>query len=304
MAARKNFGNALAIREVSHDSWGWAWLEHLGQDLRFAFRMFAKNPGFTAVAILTLALGIGANTAIFSFVYGVLLQPLPYQDPSRIIVLNETNPKVGIVSVSYPNFRDWREQSHDFSQMAAVHQLGFNISGVSQPENISGEAVSPYFLSMLGVHPYIGRDFDASEEKPGTAPVVLLSYQLWESHLGGDRKAIGRTIALNGRSFTVVGVLPANFRSIDKTDVMEPIGVWATNNPSVTERGERDDMSVIGRLAPGATFAQARAEMDGIAAQLAKGYVVENDQCGVNLQPIREAFVSDMRPAILVLFGA
>ncbi|HKV28642.1 MAG TPA: ABC transporter permease [Candidatus Acidoferrales bacterium] len=304
MAARKNFGNALAIREISHDSWGWAWLEHLAQDMRFAFRMFAKAPGFTVVAVLTLALGIGANTAIFSFVYGVLLQPLPYQDPSRLIVLNETNPKVGIVSVSYPNFRDWREQGHDFSQMAAVHQLGFNISGVSQPENISGEAVSPYFLSMLGVHPYIGRDFDSSEEKPGTAPVVLLSYQLWQSHLGGDRNAIGRAIALNGRSFTVVGVLPPNFRSIDHTDVIEPIGVWATNNSAVTDRGDRGDMSVIGRLAPGVTFAQARAEMDGIAAQLAKAYVLANDQCGVNLQPIREVFVSDMRPAILVLFGA
>jgi putative ABC transport system permease protein len=305
MAARKNFGNALAIREVSHDSWGWAWLEHLGQDLRFAFRMFAKNPGFTAVAILTLALGIGANTAIFSVVYGVLLQPLPYRDASRLVVLNETTPMVGTVSVSYPNFHDWRQQSHSFSQMAAVQDVGFNLAGVTQPENISGEAVSPNFLSMIGVRPFLGRDFEASEEKPGTPPVVLLSYELWQSHMGSDRNAIGRTITLDGRSFTIVGVLPPNFRSLDKTDVMLPIGVWATNNSGeANDRGDRGDMIVIGRLAPNVTFAQARTEMEGIAARLAKEYPATNDQFGVALQSIRDAFVSDARPAILVLFGA
>ncbi|HLJ40189.1 MAG TPA: ABC transporter permease [Candidatus Acidoferrales bacterium] len=305
MAARKNFGNALAIREVSHDSWGWAWLEHLGQDLRFAFRMFATNPGFTAVAVLTLALGIGANTAIFSVVYGVLLQPLPYKDASRLVVLNETTPKVGSVSVSYPNFLDWRQQCHAFSQIAAVHDVGFNLAGVTQPENISGEAVSPNFFSMIGVKPFLGRDFEASEEKPGTAPVVLLSYELWQSHMGGDRNAIGRTITLDGRSFTIVGVLPPKFRSLDKTDVMLPIGVWATNNSEVAnERGERGDMVVIGRLAPHVTFAQARTEMEGIAARLAKEYPGTNDQFGVALKTIRDVFVGDARPAILVLFGA
>ncbi|HVB87121.1 MAG TPA: ABC transporter permease [Candidatus Dormibacteraeota bacterium] len=304
-AARKTFGNALALREASQDSWGWAWLEHLAQDLRFAFRILRKSPGFTAVAILTLALGIGANTAIFSVVYGVLLQPLPYKDASRLVVLNETTPKVGTVSVSYPNFLDWRAQSHDFSQMAAVHDVGFNLAGVTQPENISGEAVSPNFLSMIGVRPFLGRDFDASEEKPGTAPVVLLSYELWQSHMGGDRNAIGRTITLDGRSFTIVGVLPPKFRSLDKTDVMLPIGVWATNNSEeANERGERGDMIAIGRLAPNITFAQAHTEMEGIAARLAKEYPASNDQFGVALQTVRNAFVGDARPAILVLFGA
>jgi putative ABC transport system permease protein len=279
-------------------------MEALWQDLRYGVRMLAKAPGFTVTAILTLALGIGANTAIFSFVYGVLLQPLPYRNPSRLIVLNETNPKVGSVSVSYPNFLDWRAQSHAFSQMAAVHDVGFNLAGVTQPENISGEAVSPTFLSMLGVRPYLGRDFDLSEEKAGTAPVMLLSYALWQSHLGADPNAVGRIITLDGRSFTIVGVLPPNFRSVDKTDVLEPIGVWATKNPDATERGERGDLVVIGRLAPGVTFARARAEMDGIAARLASEYPLANDQCGVKLQPIRDVFVGDMRPAILVLFGA
>ena len=302
--ARKNFGNSLAVREVSHDSWGWAWLEHLNQDLRFAFRMFSKTPGFTAIAVLTLALGIGANTAIFSFVYGVLLAPLPYRDASRIIVLNETTPRVGNVSVSHPNFLDWRAQSRAFSQMAAVYHVGFNLAGVSQPENIAGEAVSPNFLSMLGVHPYLGRDFEASEEKAGTAPVVLLGYALWQTHLGGDRNAIGRTISLDGRSYTIIGVLPADFRSIDKTDVMEPVGVLATTDSDFQDRGARGDMAVVGRLAPGVSFGQARGEMEGIAARLATEYPGSNDQFGVRLQPIRDVFAGDARPALLVVFGA
>ena len=306
MAAKKHFGNSLALREVSHDSWGWSWFEHLSQDVRFAFRMFAKNPGFTAIAVLTLALGIGANTAIFSFVYGVLLAPLPYRDASRLVVLNETTPRVGNVSVSYPNFLDWRTASKAFSQMAAVQQMGFNLAGasVSQPENIVGGAVSPNFLSMMGIRPLLGRDFDPSEEKAGTAPVVLLSYPLWQSHFGADRGAIGRTITLDERSFTIVGVLPPDFRWLDKMDVMLPIGVWATNNPDATDRGARGDNTTIARLAPGVTFAQARAEMNAIVAGLAKEYPRQNGGGGVALQSIRDAYVSNTRQALLVLFGA
>ena len=302
--ARKNFGNALVMREASRDAWGWTWLEQLGQDLRYAFRMLSKSPGFTAVAVLTLALGIGANTAIFSVVYAMLLSPLPYKNASQLIVLNETTPRVGTVSVSYPNFLDWRAQSHSFSQMAAVYHVGFNLAGVSQPENISGEAVSPSFLSMLGVHPFLGRDFEPSEEKAGTAPVVLLGYSLWQTHLGGDPNAIGKTISLDGRSYTVIGVLPAEFRSIGKTDVMEPTGVAATTDSDMQKREDRGDMAVVARLAPGVTFVQARAEMEGIAARLAKEYPASNDQFSVKLQPIRNVFAGDARPALLVLFGA
>jgi predicted permease len=280
-------------------------LEGLLQDLRYGLRMLRKNPGFTCVAILTLALGIGANTAVFSVVYAVLLQPLPYKDPSRLVVLNETTPKVGDVSVSYPNFLDWRAGSRTFSQMAALHGVGFNLSGITQPENISGSAVSPNYLSMMGIRPFLGRDFDASEEKAGTAPVVLLSYSLWQSHLGGEPNVVGRTITLDGRGFTIVGILPPSYRSLDKTDVLLPTGVWATDNSDeTTERGARGDMTVIARLAPGATFAQARAEMEAIAARLAKEFPGSNDQFGVTLRPIREAFVGDAGPMILILFGA
>ena len=304
--ARMEFGGVERVKEECRESRGVHFVESLTQDLRFALRMLRKSPGFTAVAVLTLALGVGANSAIFSFVYGILLAPLPYKNPSRLIVLNETTPRVGMVSVSYPNFLDWRAQSREFSQFAAAYSVGFNLAavGISQPENISGEAVSPNFLSMLGVDPFLGRDFEASEEKTGTAPVVLLSYELWKSHFGADRNALGRTILLDGRSYAVVGVLPPNFRSLDKTDVLEPVGVFATTNSDTTDRGSRGDMSVIGRLAPGATLAQARGEMGGIAARLAKQYPGSNDEFGVELRPIRSVFTGDAQTPLLVLLAA
>jgi putative ABC transport system permease protein len=302
--AQMEFGGVERMKEECREARDLGLLETLLQDLRYGARTLRKSLGFTAVAVLTLAIGIGANTAIFSVVYGVLLQPLPYKDPSRLIVLNETTPKVGEVSVSYPNFLDWRSQTHAFSQMAAVYQVNFNLAGITQPEYIGGDAVSPNFLSMMGVRPFLGRDFDASEEKPGTAPVVLLGYSLWQSHFGADPNAIGRTIALDGRSFTIIGVLPPYYRSLDTTDVLEPIGAWATGNSEATERGDRGDMVVIGRLAPDATFAQARAEMEGVAARLAQEYPASNARFSVALKPIRDAFVGDMRPAIWSLFGA
>jgi putative ABC transport system permease protein len=304
-AAVRKFGNVTHVKEETRDVWSLLWLEQLLEDIRFGLRLVRKNPGFTAVAILTLALGIGANAAVFSVVYAVLLRPLPYKAPSGLIVLHETTPRVGDVSVSYQNFFDWRAASHTFVQMAAVQSVGFNLAGITQPETINGDAVSPNFLSMMGIRPFLGRDFDASEEKAGTAPVLLLSYSLWQSHLGGDPNVVGKTITLDGRSFTIVGVLPPNYRSLDMTDVMLPIGVWATDNSeAIKERGDRGDMVVIGRLGPGVALGQARAEMEGIAARLAKEYPASNDQFSVTLQPIRQAFVGDMKTAILVLFGA
>ncbi|MGB2638487.1 MAG: ABC transporter permease [Candidatus Acidiferrum sp.] len=303
--ARIEFGGLERVKEEGREARGLGFMDTLRQDLRFGARTFRKSPGFALVTVLTLALGIGANTAIFSVVYGVLLNPLPYKEPSRLVLLNETTPKVGKVSVSYPNFLDWRAQSSQFAQMAAVCGVGFNFAGVTQPESISGEAVSSNFLSLLGVKPLLGRDFDPAEEKPGAAPVVLLSYSLWQSHLGADPGALGRTIVLDGRSFTIVGILPANFRWPDKVDVLEPIGVWAAqDSDDATQRGARGDLVVVGRLAPNSSFAQARSEMEGIAARLAKEYPGANDQFGVALQPIRDAFVGDVRPAILALFGA
>ncbi|HUI40358.1 MAG TPA: ABC transporter permease [Terriglobia bacterium] len=270
-------------------------------DLRYGVRMLGKNPGFTAVAVLTLALGIGANTAIFSIVDAVLLRPLPYKDAGQLVVMREKSQRIGEFSVSYPDFLDWRQQSRTFAAMAAAHNVGFNLAGVTQPENVGGYAVSPNFLSLLGVRPILGRDFLPSEEKAGTAPVVLLSYRLWQSHLGSDPQVVGRGITLDGRSYTIVGVLPPTFKFLDDTDVVAPMGVFAKD---LMDRGSRGDMDVVGRLAPGATFARAAAEMDTIAARLAQQYPHEDSGVGVSITAIRDAFVGDTRQAILVLFAA
>lgn len=303
-AAQRMFGNTRRAREEFYESGRTLWLDHFWQDLRFGLRMLGKAPGFTAVALITLALGIGANTAIFSVVYAVLLRPLPFRDVSRLVVMNETTPRVGLVSVSALNFLDWRAQSHAFSEMCTVDGVGFNMAGISQPENISGEAVSPDFLHMLGVRPFLGRDFTAAEEKAGTAPVIMLRYEFWQSHFGSDLSAVGRTVSLDGKSFTIVGVLPPEFRWPEKVDILEPIGVWATNNDDANSRANRGDSIVVGRIAPGYTFAHAKAEMDGIAARLAQEYPEANDQFGVALKPLRDAFVGEIRPAVLVLLGA
>ena len=300
------FGAAESIKEEYRDVRGLPFVDNLLQDLRYSLRMLRKSPGFTTIAILTLALGIGANTAIFSFVYGILLAPLPYHDASQLVVLNETTPRVGMISVSYPNFIDWRAQNHSFSEMAYSEQMSFNLAGpgVSRPENIQGDSVSPNFLSMMGVRPFLGRDFVPSEGNSGTQRVLLLGYQLWQSHFGADPNIVGHSIALDGNDFVIVGVLPADYRSLDKTEVMLPLGVWITKNSSGLNRGNRGDSTVVARLAPGTSFAQARAEMEGIASRLAREYPEDNDQFGVQLRPIRDVFSGNLRTEILVLFAA
>ena len=301
---RLDFGGLDQVKEDCRDARGVSLVETLAQDLHYGWRTLLKSPGFAAAALFTLALGIGANTAIFSVVYAILLRPLPFHDASRLILLNETTPLVGNVAVSYPNFQDWRAQSRTFSEMAAVTSIHFNMAGIRQPENISGLAVSPNFLTLAGVRPAVGRGFTADEEKAGTAPVLLLSYDFWQSHFSADRGAIGQTIRLDSRTATIVGVLPPDFRWVERCDVMEPIGVWATNNDNVAERQNRGDLLVLGRLAAGVHIEQARAEMETIAAGLARAYPQADDQYGVNLEPLREVFSGNVRPAMLVLLGA
>jgi predicted permease len=270
-------------------------------DLRYGVRMLWKNPAFAVVAILTLALGVGANTAIFSVENAALLRPLPYKDGARLVRMRETSKRVSEVSVSYPDFLDWRQQSSSFARMVAVHNVGFNLSGVDKPESIGGYGVSPGFLSTLGVQPILGRDFLPAEESAGTEPVVLLSYQLWQSHWGSSPGVLGRSIVLDGRSFSIVGVLTPSFRFLDKTDVLTPMGVFAKD---LMDRGDRGDMDVVARLKPGVTFDQARAEMNTIAARLAKQYPLSDSGVGVSMSSMREVFVGDMRPALLVLLAA
>jgi putative ABC transport system permease protein len=301
---RLDFGGASQIAEECRDARGIRVLEALRQDLRYGSRTLFKNKSFTCVALITLALAIGANTTIFSVVHGTLLRPLPYADPDRLIVLNETHPRIGTITVSYPNFLDWRAQNHVFSGMAVMASVRYNLSGIAQPETINGQAVTSNFLSLIGVHPLFGRDFDPAEDKAGAAPAVMLTYPLWQSHFAGRTDVIGTSVALDGRASTIVAVLPRDFRTTEAISVLEPLGVWLTENSGAVNRANRGDTAVIGRLAPGMTLARARAEMETIAAQLAIAYPADNDQFGIAVQPLRDFFVGDIRPAILVLFAA
>jgi putative ABC transport system permease protein len=302
-AANRKLGNATQIREEIYHMNSMALAETIWQDLRFALRMLRKKPSFTIAAVLTLALGIGATTAIFSVVNSLLIKPLPYANSSQLVVLTGKSVRIPNFSVSLPDFFDFRQQSYSFSQLAAGIKLGLNVTGVARPDFVGGYYVTQNFLWTLGVHPVIGRDFLPQEENPGTAPVVMLSYHLWQTQMQGDPNIIGRSIQLDGQNYTIVGVLPKSFFFLDTSDVLAPIGLFPTRR-FLTERENHGDTDVVGRLAPGANIRQAKAEIDGIAERLAQQYPESNAGDGIVLTAIRDVYVSDTRSAVLVLFGA
>jgi putative ABC transport system permease protein len=281
------------------------------QDLRYGLRMLAKSPGFTAVAVLTLALGIGANTAIFSVVNAVLLRPLNFKEPGSLALVWEKLPRINLDrnTVAPPNFLDWQEQNRVFAGMAAFLDQPLNLTGSGDPQQVSVELVSPNFFSILGVSPMLGRGFAAEDAQPGKDNVVILSYALWESRYGGDRNIIGKTIGLNGESITVVGVLPPNFdwyiNEFSFTNQRPQI--WT---PLVMRPAWRDwtkvgrFLRVVARVKPGISLTQAQAQMDTIAANLAARYPQYDKGWGVHVVPVREQLSGAFRPVLLVLLGA
>jgi len=271
------------------------------QDLRYAFRTLAKNPGFASIAVLTLALGIGANSAIFSVVHAVLLRPLPYPEPDRLFMLRETTLK-GDYSVSYPNFLDWREQSHMFEGMAATRPDSFNLTGAGEPERLPGRMVAAGWLETLGIRPAMGRPIAPQEDIPGASPVVMISHSLWQRRFGSDPNLVGKSIVLNGLSHTVVAVLPQTFEyySFSPVDVFVPIGLELDNRV----RDNHPGISVLARLRPGATLDQARAEMAAIAAALEQKYPDSNRGHGVRITALRQHVFGDVQPALILLLSA
>jgi predicted permease len=271
-------------------------------DVRYALRSLAHNPGFTSVAVLALALGIGANTAIFSVVNGVLLQPLPYHDPARLVQLSERSPDFNTMSVAYPNFKDWREQSHSFSSMAAIRWEDYDVTGEGRPEHLSGRMVSAEFFRVLGIHPVLGRDFDVKEDRPGTTPVVMISAGLWNRRFGGDPGVIGRKLKLNDEEYTIVAVLPVDFQYEGKYDVFTLMGQW--DHVLARSREMHPGIYVVGRLKPGIEQSRAQSEMTAIAARLAEAYPKSNGKHGINVRPLTGVIVGDVAPTLLVLLGA
>jgi predicted permease len=283
------------------------------QDVRFGLRVLGRKPGFTAVAVLTLALGIGANTAIFSVVNAVLLSAMPYKDAERLVILRETVGKDGWGAVAYPNFLDWKAQSTTFEDMAAYTESALNLSGQAKAERVSGELVTPNYFPLLGVSAAQGRAFLPDEDtadKP--AQVALLSHGLWQRRFGGDAGIVGKTVRLNDVTFTVVGVMPEGFKGYTgNAEVWLPFSNWDVVTAQtakfhfLSNRGIHWHR-VLGRLKPGVTLEAARAEMATIGARLAESYPApnENRDRGAGVESARESVLGDLRQPLLVLLGA
>ena len=274
----------------------------LGQDLRYAFRTLRISLGFTAVAVLALALGIGANTAVFSVVNGVLLQPLAFPDPSRLMHVFETSADFSEASVAYPNYLDWRRESHSFTDMGIHRSADFNFTGSGQPERLSGRYVSASLFPVLGVRPLLGRSFLPDEGRAGSGCSVMLSYGFWLRRFGGDPNILGRALTLNAMSCAVVGVMPRDFRFHSDSEVYVPLEQW--NPVELRTRENHPGLQVVGRLKQDATIGAAQAEISSICTRLAREYPATNAGHGAKVSRMKEDMVQSIRPTLLLLVGA
>ena len=276
------------------------------QDLRYALRKLVRSPGFTAIAILTLALGIGANTALFSVVNGVLLNPLPYPQPDRLVALYSRTSTFAQASISYPNFLDWQRNNRSLAAIAAYRSDNFNLTGAGEPERVRTEMISADFFSILGVTPLMGRDFTSQDDHAGGAPVVILSEGFWKRKLGGSPQVLGQALTLNGTPYTVVGIIPESFFFIGSNfqlgDAYVPIGQWT--DPTFLDRRVGMGTDAVGRLKPGRTLVQARSDLDSVAQALAKDYPEADKDSGISLVPLKQDMVGDVAPLLYILFGA
>src|SRR5947199_4494357 len=275
------------------------------QDARYALRMLGKNPAFTSIAIIVLALGIGANSAIFSVVNAVLLRPLPFKHPEQLVMVWENAAHLGFPrnTPSPANFLDWQKQAQSLTGMAAMAERSFNLTGVGEPERLEGRRVSANLFELLGVPALLGRNFVPDDDKPGTH-VVLLSYPLWQRRFGSDPAVIGRALTLNGESYTVVGVMPRLVQLPGYENRNDQLWVpIAFPSEEAQQRGNHF-LEIIARLKPGVTLKQAQAEMETISARLAQQYPDYNTRIGAVVVPLHEQVVGDIKPALLILLGA
>jgi predicted permease len=304
-AARVRFGNPVAMKEKVHAVDAVLAIENVFADIRYAIRGCLKKPGFTSVAILTLALGIGANTAIFSVVHAVLLEPLPYRDPDRLVHIWHVPPQSSFpgmtrFAVSAANFLDWQKQNHVFAEMALASGGAFEMTGEGKPETIIASTVTHNFFSILGVEPISGRVFVQEEDRPGRNMQIILSYKLWQSRFGSDPNAVGRTITLDGAPYLVVGVMGPKMTKPEFAQAWIPLGLTAEE---AAVRGEHHFFS-IARLTPGVTIAQAQAEMNAISRRLEQTYPADDKGWGASVISMRDELVGDVRPALLMMLGA
>ena len=275
----------------------------LWQDVRYALRMLAKNPGFAIIAVLALTLGIGADTAIFSVVNSVLLRPLPYDESDRLVFLSERSPVLEGMSIAYPNFVDWRDQNDVFENIGVFRRQNFNLTGSGEPERLIGGQVSADLFDVLKVEAAIGRVFINDEDKPDASPVAVLSHALWQRKFGGDPNILDQSITLDGRPYTVIGIMSADFLPPRQADLWTPVG-QVSRDPGWVNRGNHPGLYGVARLKPGVTLDQAREAMDIVATNLEKQYPDSNTGNRVTLAPLLDQYVRNIRPALWVLLGA
>ncbi|MGB2664979.1 MAG: ABC transporter permease [Candidatus Acidiferrum sp.] len=306
-AARRVFGNVTQAKERFYESGRWLWWDHFRQDVRYGMRMLRKSPGFAVIAILTLAIGIGANTALFSVVNGVLLNPLPYAEPHRLVALFAKSAQFDKFSISYPNFLDWSRQNHSFSSLAAFRGETFTMTGMGEPERVDANMVSATFFPLLGMNPMIGRNFEEKQDQLGAGRVALIGEGLWKRKFGSALDIAGKSITLDGNLYTITGVIPAAFHFQNdnyhsKAEVYVPLGQW--NNPLFRDRRTGMGMDAVGRLKPGVSLAQAKSDMDGVASHLAEVYPEIDKGQGITLIPLKQNLVGDIQPFLLMLLAA
>ncbi|MGH9704263.1 MAG: ADOP family duplicated permease, partial [Candidatus Acidiferrales bacterium] len=305
-SARREFGNERLVEEATRDQWGWRWLEQLAQDVRYGLRMLRRNPGFTAVTVLTLALGIGANTALFSAVNGVLLNPLPFPHAERLVTLHASKPHFETGSVSYPNFLDWQKDNHTFSAMAIYRDTDFSLTGLGEAERLRAMLITSDFFPLLGVRLDAGRNFSPAETQQGAAPVVLLSAGFWKRKFGSSPEVLGKSLPLDGRDYTVIGVVPASFNlglyGFRDVEVYVPIIQWG--NTYLQLRSAGLGIHGIGRLKPDVTLVQARADMEQVSQSLAATYPEADKGISARVIPLKERLVGRIQPILLLLLGA
>jgi predicted permease len=297
-----NNGNVTRVKEGTREVWGVTWIEQFFPDAWHGVRTLRKTPGFTIVAVLTLALGIGANTAIFSVVEGILLAPLAFGQPDRLVMVSESNPRFSHVYISYPNFRDWQRSAISFQQMSAFMGKGYDLTNPGTPEHLEGKEISAGFFSTLGIKLIRGRDFTLQEDGQGGAHAVIISNRLWRSRFDGNPLALGKSLTLDGVDYTIIGITPLGFRFEGDADVYTPLG---QGDPLVLNaRASHDGILSIARLKPGMSLSQAQAEMSTIQNGLDQLYPDANRDLGTNIEPLKQVIVGNVGGTLLLLLGA
>jgi predicted permease len=300
-AALRKFGNVTRVREETREVWSFTWFEQFLADLRFGIRALRNHPAFAIIAVSTLALGIGANTAIFSVVEGVVLAALPYPQPDRLVMVLQSRPTLKQLGISYPDFQDWQRGARSFEQMAALTWRSYDLIGPGTSEHLTGMEVSSGFFATLGVKPVLGREFSPSEDRPNEARTVVISDRLWKDRFASNPAALGKTINLDGADYTIIGILPPKFHLWSDADVYTSLG---QGEPLLYHDRTIHSLTCIARLRPAVSIGHAHGELDAVQANLDRLYPAADRNLATNIEPLKQSIVGDVGGTLLLLLGA